>query len=59
QRILQLKDEIRQAMLEIHSQGLYPSSRRVGLLLSDPAIMRDRVISRLWREMLQELRLAD
>ncbi len=59
QIILQLKNEIRQAILKIHSQGLYPSSRRVGLLLSDPAIMRDRVISRLWHDMLRELRLAD
>lgn len=58
QRILQLKDEIRQAILKIHSQGLYPTSHRVGLLLSNPAVMRDRLAVRLWSDMLQELKIT-
>lgn len=59
QRFLQLKDEIRQAMLKIHSQGLYPSSYNVGLFLSDPAVLRDTVISRFRREVLLELELQN
>lgn len=58
QKILQLKEEIRQATRKIHSQGLYPSSHRVGLLLNDPILMRDCVALRLWREMLEELKLT-
>jgi transcriptional regulator with XRE-family HTH domain len=59
QRILQLKEEIRQAILKNHSQGIYPTSHRVGLLLSNPIVMRDRLALSLWRDMLQELALAD
>ena len=55
QKFLQLKDEIRRATLEIHSQGLHPGSRRVGLLLSDPGVMRDPLFSKIRRETLQEL----
>lgn len=58
QKILQLKEEIRQATRKIYSQGLYPSSHRVGLLLNDPILMRDGVALRLWREMLEELKLT-
>ena len=53
-----MKDEIRQAMLKIHSQGLYPSSYNIGLFLSEPAVLRDTVISRFRREVLQELEQA-
>jgi DNA-binding XRE family transcriptional regulator len=58
QKILQLKEEIRQATRKIYSQGLYPSSHRVGLLLNDPILMRDTVALGLWREMLEELKLT-
>ena len=58
-KILQLKDEIRQATLKIHSQGLYPSSRRVGSLLSDPAAMRDPAISKIRHEILEELKKTE
>ena len=58
QRILQLKDEIRQAILKIHSQGLHPSSNKVGRLLKSPSVMRDRIVARFWRKMLEELRLT-
>jgi len=54
-----LKNEVRQVILDIRSQGLYPSSRRVCSLLSEPAAMRDPVIFRFWREMLKELGQAD
>lgn len=58
QRLLQLKEEIRQAILKIHAQGLHPSSNRVGLLMRTPSVMRDRVVSKFWREMLEELKLT-
>jgi len=58
QKILQLKEEICQATRKIHSQGLYPSSHLVGLLLKDPILLRDRVALRLWRETLEELKLT-
>lgn len=57
QRLLQLKEEMRQAILKIHAQGLYPSSRRVGRLMRTPAVMRDRAVAKFWREMLDELKL--
>jgi transcriptional regulator with XRE-family HTH domain len=57
QKSLQLKEEVRRATLEIHSQGSYPSWQKVGSLLSDPAAMRAPGISRFWREVLQELEL--
>lgn len=58
QRLLQLKEEIRQAILRIHAQGLHPSSNRVGRLMRTPAVMRDRVVAKFWREMLEELKLT-
>ena len=58
QKIQQMKDDVRRATLEIYSQGFYPSSNKVGSLLSEPGVMRDPVISRFWREMLQELEQA-
>ena len=59
QRLLQRKEEVRQAMLELHSQGLYPSLRKIRSLLSEPDIMRDPAFSRFRRDMLQELGLVD
>lgn len=54
----QLKCKVRQATLEIYSQGLYPSSEKIGSLLGNPAVMRDPNATRFWHEMLQELKLA-
>jgi Predicted transcriptional regulators len=58
QKIQQMKEDVRRATLEIYSQGFYPSSNKVSSLLSQPGVMRDPVISRFWREMLQELEQA-
>ncbi len=55
QRLCQWEKEVHQAIYEIHSQGSYPSSRRVGALLSDPTAMRDPIIYRFWRASIQEL----
>lgn len=59
QKVERLKEDVRQAMLNIHSQGLYPSSHKVGSFLDEPAVMRTPVISSFWHEMLQELGQAD
>lgn len=59
QRLLHLKEEIRQAMFNLHSKGLYPSLRRIRSLLSAPAVMRDPVFSGFRREMLAELKLTE
>ena len=58
QRLLQLKGEVRRAILKIHAQGLHPSSNRVGRLMRSPSVMRDRAVSKFWREMLEELKLT-
>jgi len=58
QRLLQLKGEMREAMLEIHAQGLHPSSNRVGRLMRSPFVMRDHAVTKIWREMLEELKLT-
>lgn len=55
QRLHLWEKEVQQAVLEIHSQGSYPSSRRVGALLSDPDAMRDPIIYRFWRTSIQKL----
>ena len=51
------KDEVRCAILAIHSQGLRPTSERIRPLLSQPHIIRDRVISKYWHEVLDDLGL--
>ena len=55
EKLKQQEEEVRQAILKIHSQGLYPSANRVHLLLSKPAIMRNPILLQLWHDMLQEL----
>lgn len=47
--------EIRQAVFEVHRQGLYPSANRVALLISQPAFMRDHEAQAAWRQALVEL----
>lgn len=59
QMFQQLRYEVRQATLKIHSQGLYPSSEKVGSLLGDPAIMRNPNISRFRHEILEELKKTE
>ena len=59
EKLEQQKMQIRQAVLEIHSQGLYPSSHKVGLTLSEPGLMRNSILAETWRVVLQELGLTD
>jgi len=56
QRLLQLKVELRQAILKIHAQGLHPSSTRVGRLMRSPSVMREHAVAKFWQEMLEELK---
>jgi len=59
QKLSKFKSEIRQAILKIHSQGLYPSTGKVALLLSKPGIMRDHVFAKFRHEVLEELKKDD
>lgn len=59
EKLEQQKEQVRQAILKIHSQGSYPSSRRVGLLLSEPGLMRNPTLAKTWRDMLHELEVTD
>jgi transcriptional regulator with XRE-family HTH domain len=55
QRLRQWEEEVRRAIIQIHAQGMYPSSYKVSALLNDPTAMRDRSVYRFWRESIQEL----
>ena len=59
EKLEQQKDQVRQAVLELISQGLHPSSYRVGLLLDKPAIMRNPILRQTCRDAVQELGLID
>ena len=47
--------EIRQTVLNLHEQGIYPSSNRVAHLLSAPNAIQGREARMTWRETLREL----
>jgi DNA-binding phage protein/AraC-like DNA-binding protein len=54
QRLAQVCEQVRQAVLSIHSQGFYPSHRRLRILLPG-ALMRLFEAKDAWRAALQEL----
>ncbi len=54
QRLAQVREQVRQAVLSIHSQGFYPSHRRLRILLPG-ALMRLSEAKDAWRAALQEL----
>ncbi len=54
QRLAQVGEQVRQAVLSIHSQGFYPSHRRLRILLPG-ALMRLSEAKDAWRAALQEL----
>jgi hypothetical protein len=39
QRLAQVQEEVQQAMLALHAQGIYPSQNKVADLLSDPNLL--------------------
>ena len=51
----QLCAEVRQAALEIHAQGLYPSAHRIAPLISQPGFIRDHEARAAWQDALHEL----
>jgi DNA-binding phage protein len=54
QRLAQIREQVRQTVLSVHSQGFYPSHRRLRLLLPG-ALMRLSEAKDAWRAALQEL----
>lgn len=55
QRLALVQNEIRQAILLIHAQGIYPSQNKVGELLSDPNFLLQPEARATWRALCQEL----
>lgn len=55
QRIASVQEEIRQATLAIHAQGIYPSQNKVADLLSDPNLLFQPEAKATWRALCQEL----
>jgi DNA-binding phage protein len=54
QRLAQVREQVRQAVFSIHSQGFYPSHRRLRILLPG-GLMRMSEAKDAWRAALQEL----
>ena len=55
QRIARVQEEVRQATLAIHAQGLYPSQNKVADLLSDPNLLFQPEAKTTWRAQCREL----
>jgi DNA-binding phage protein len=55
QRFAQIQQEIQQAMLALHAQGVYPSQNKVGDLLSDPNVLFQPEVKATWRALCREL----
>jgi hypothetical protein len=51
----QRREEIRRSIIELHSQGIYPSLRRVGKRLSRPSAMSGSFDLEVFREVMSEL----
>jgi transcriptional regulator with XRE-family HTH domain len=55
QRIARIQEEVRQATLTLHAQGVYPSQNKVGDLLSDPNWLFQPEAKATWRALCREL----
>ena len=55
QRIARVQEEVRQATLALHAQGIYPSQNKVADLLSDPNLLFQPEAKATWRALCQEL----
>jgi transcriptional regulator with XRE-family HTH domain len=55
QRLTRVQEEVRQATLAIHAQGIYPSQNKVADLLSDPNLLFQPEAKATWRALCQEL----
>jgi len=58
QRVAQFCDEIRQAVLVLHAQGIYPSQHRVESMLSQSLVMRKPESKATWRAVCRELEIV-
>ncbi len=59
QHVANLCAEVRRVTLELHTQGLYPSARRVSTVLSMPFVMRSPECHATWHAVLRELGLKE
>jgi uncharacterized protein (DUF983 family) len=55
QRLARMQEEIRQATLALHAQGIYPSQNKVSDLLSNPNLLFQPEAKAIWRALCQEL----
>lgn len=55
QRLARVQEEVRQATLAIHGQGIYPSQNKVADLLSDPNLLFQPEAKATWRILCREL----
>jgi hypothetical protein len=55
ERMLAICEQIRQVMLVLHKQGIYPSARQVSERLNDRHILRTIEGHEAWHLMLEEL----
>jgi len=51
----QRREEIRRSIIELHNQGIYPSLRRVGNLISRPSKLSGSFDIEVFREVMSEL----
>ncbi len=55
QRIAKMQEEVRQATLTLHAQGIYPSQNKVADLLSNPNLLFQPEAKAIWRALCREL----
>ncbi len=55
QRLARVQEEVRQATLTLHTQGVYPSQNKVADLLSDPNVLFQPEAKATWRALCREL----
>jgi hypothetical protein len=51
----ELSDEVHQAVMILHTQGVYPSGGRVAALLKSPGAIRHHAAQTTWRETIRKL----
>jgi TniQ len=57
QRVMQMCEEVRQATITLHAQGIFPAVDKVRNLLSDPGVIRNPVARATWHAACRELGL--
>jgi hypothetical protein len=50
-----IREEVRQAALQVHRQGVYPSAARIDVLLGRTGVTRNATARATWHEVLREL----